>query len=504
LRAGQSAEAAEDHRSASHALGNLGALYGQEGGREGEALYLTRRALELAEGEQAADLMARWHAQSGRLHWRAGRVEEALADYRRAVGLLGETRPEASAGYGSADAAFREAVEPVYLALVDALLQSSESLPEGRARQGQLAEAREVVEKWKAAELRNYFRDSCAAEFAASARALEGVDPRAAIVYPIVLEDRLELLVSSARGIGRYTLPVSRLRLREEVMLFRLLLQRRSTEQYLRPAQQLYKWLVAPYLGELAGNSIDTLVFVPGGALRTIPLAALHDGESFLIDRYAVAVTPSLNLIAPEPLEPEDTELLLAGVSESVQGFPALAGVSGEISAIEDLYGGEVLLDAAFTQAPLETALREKRPGIVHLASHAKFTGDPETSFIMTHDSRISMERLAELLRWGRYGEEPVELLLLSACETASGDERAALGLAGIAVRAGARSAMGSLWPVSDAATAGLVVDFYEALGERGLSKAHALQRAQQQLREQQGYQHPFFWAPFVVINNWL
>ena len=333
---------------------------------------------------------------------------------------------------------------------------------------------------------------------------MESLDPRAAVVYPIVLEDRLELLVSSVRGIERYTLPVSRMRLREEVTRFRLFVQKRITSQYLLPAQQLHEWLVAPYLADLASDSIDTLVFVPGGALRTIPLAALHDGEGFLIDRFAVAVTPSLNLIAPEPLEPRDAKLLLAGVSKSAQGFPALAAVSEELAGIENLYGGEVLLDEAFTQGPLESALRENRPGIVHLASHAKFTGEPDTSFIMTHDSQISMERLAQLLRWGRYGEEPVELLMLSACETASGDERAALGLAGIAVRAGARSAMGSLWPVADVATAGLVVDFYEALGERGLSKARALQRAQQQLREQDDYQHPFFWAPFVVINNWL
>jgi len=114
------------------------------------------------------------------------------------------------------------------------------------------------------------------------------------------------------------------------------------------------------------------------------------------------------------------------------------------------------------------------------------------------------MEELTSLVRSARYGDEPVELLMLSACETAKGDERAALGLAGVAVRAGARSAMGSLWSVSDEATSELVVDFYAALDEPGMSKAGALQSAQRKLMAEPKFRHPYYWAPFLVINNWL
>ena len=502
LRASRSAEVAEDLRSGSHALGNLGALYAEEGGREAEALYLTGRALQLAENQQAADLMARWHAQSGRLHWRGGRVEEALDAYRRAVALLGETRPEASHGYGSADAAFRQAVEPVYLSLVDALLQSSESLPEGRPRQARLAEARQGVEQWKAAELRNYFRDSCAAQI--EERSIDLVDPRAAIIYPIALPNRLEILVSRASGIERYTIALQVKEFERRIEEFRRGLAKRTTREYKRPAQQLYQWLVAPYAASLEAEGIDTLVFVPGGALRTVPMAALHDGEGFLLERFAVAVTPSLNLLAPKALVPSEAQVLLAGLSESVQGFPALPSVPGELAAIENLYGGDVLLNGDFGFESLQSALRNKPPGMVHIASHAEFNGDPDTSFVLTHGDRLSMEQLSELLRAGRYGEEPVELLMLSACETAVGDERAALGLAGVAIRAGARSAMGSLWTVSDEATAALVVGFYEALGTPRISKARALQRAQQNLLADARFGHPFYWAPFMVINNWL
>jgi len=504
LRASQAAQAQGDDRTASHALGKLGALYAQEGSRDREARYLTRRAVALAEQAQAADLLARWYAQLGKLAWQEGEVDDALDAYRRAVSLLGETRPEASAAYSGADLAFRQAVEPVYLALVDLLLRASTQAATPGLEQRRLAEARQVVEQWKAAELRNYFRDSCAAELQATARSLETVDPGAAVVYPIVLADRVELLVSRASGIARFPVAVPAPQLEEEVRRLRRLLAKRTTREYQAPAQQLYQWLVAPYASLLEAENIDTLVFVPGGALRTIPLAALHDGERFLLERYAVAITPSLDLLAPRPLDPGASQLLLAGVSEAVQGYPELPSVEGELAAIEALYGGEVLLNASFDAEGLASALRNQRPGIVHLASHAEFTGDPDSSFVLTHDDRLSMEELTSLVRTARYGDEPVELLMLSACETAVGDERAALGLAGVAIRAGARSAMGSLWSVSDEATSQLVVGFYEALDDAGMSKAGALRQAQQQLMAEARFRHPYYWAPFLVINNWL
>jgi CHAT domain-containing protein len=288
------------------------------------------------------------------------------------------------------------------------------------------------------------------------------------------------------------------------VRQFRKLLEKRTTLEFRRPAQQLYSWLVRPYIEDLASQGIDTLVFVPGGALRTIPMAALHNGERFLVERFAVAVTPSLKLLAPKALVPSETRLLLAGVSDSVQGFPALEGVRKELAEIRDLYGGELLLDDDFQLTRLEEEFRERRPGVVHLATHATFTGDPHTSFVLTHDGKLTMDGLSELVGAGRFSEEPLELLVLSACSTAAGDDRAALGLSGVAVRAGARSAMGSLWNVSDEASSELVVGFYRALDRPGVSKAQALQHAQRQLLASHGFEHPFYWAPFLVINNWL
>ena len=144
------------------------------------------------------------------------------------------------------------------------------------------------------------------------------------------------------------------------------------------------------------------------------------------------------------------------------------------------------------------------RPSVVHLASHAEFGGDPESSFLLTWDGRLNMDQLAEIIGRRRFDERPLELLVLSACQTAVGDERAALGLAGVAVRAGARSALGSLWSIADDAAFQLIERFYAELVRPGVSRAVALQRAQQALLEDETFSHPFFWSPFLMISNWL
>ncbi len=502
LAAIANAEERGDLRAASHGLGSLGALYAEDEGREREAFHLTRRALRSAEEAQATDLLARWYAQLGGFNLEIGQTEAALENYRKAVVLLEETRPEASVVYGSADVAFKRAVEPIYIALVDLLLKSSAWAPNPETTQEVLAEARSVIEQWKTAELRSYFQDGCIADV--KNVSLDSLDPGAAVVYPIPLPDRLELLVSGASGISRFTVPVGKTQLESEAERFRVLLTNRTSHRYKKSARQLYDWLVAPYRSLLWKSGISTLVFVPTGALRTIPMSALHDGENFLIKSYAIAVTPSMKLLTPKPLVASDTNILLAGLSEAVQGFPGLPGVPEELSAVEKIYGGQVLLNETFEFENLSRALTDSATGVVHIASHAEFSGEAEDSFVLTYNDRLSMDELAGLIRGANLSGEPIELLILSACQTALGDDRAALGLAGVAIRAGARSAMGSLWSVSDAATSELVVGFYEALRVPNSNKAQALRAAQNSLIADKRFKHPFYWAPFMIINNWL
>jgi len=344
------------------------------------------------------------------------------------------------------------------------------------------------------------------ADLEAHAVSVEAISTDAAIIYPILFPDRLELLVSAPGGLTRYTTPISAAVVEDSIQELRSALQRPSSRAYLAPSQQLYEWLIRPFEKDIEDSGIHTLVFVPGAGLRTIPMSALHDGRNFLIRKYSIAVTPILALTDPQPLDRQEPKLLLAGISKSVAGASPLPYVPGELNAIQEIFGGRLLLDESFTTENFVQGMEDRELDIVHIASHGVFTGDPDTSFLLTHDGRISMNQLSEYIGRTKFRETPLELLVLSACETAIGDDRAALGLAGVAINAGARSALGSLWVISDLATATLIEDFYRQLQDSSLSRADALRMTQLNLldSDEQAFQHPYYWSAFLLISNWL
>lgn len=489
------AERLGDRRGESFAWGYMGQLY-ERTGQRAEAQELTRRAIAAAVAADAPDSLYLWHWQAGRL---AADEGEAAAAFERAVTVLDGVRADLTADAPGGEDVFRERVEPVYRGYADRLLRA--------ARPGDpapLRRARAVMEQMKAAELEDYFKDDCVAALDSRRRSIDRVAERTAALYPILLNDRLEMLVSIGDGIRRVTVPVDRRTLTNAVDDFRRLLEKRSTHQYMDRARELYGWLIRPLEADLAAAGIDTLVIVPDGPLRTIPLAALHDGTGFLAARYAVTIAPGLTLTDPRPLARDRAGMLLAGVSEGVQGYAPLPHVEEETERLARLFPARVLLNGDFTAARLAGELRRTPYNLVHIASHGEVRGEHAQSFLVTHDGRLTLDRLEALVRLGRFRPDPVELLVLSACQTAAGDERAALGLAGVAIKAGARSALASLWSVSDEASAQLMDDFYAQLRTEGLSKAESLRRAQAALIANPRYRHPFYWSAFVLIGNWL
>jgi CHAT domain-containing protein len=367
-----------------------------------------------------------------------------------------------------------------------------------------LREAQGVIERFKTVELEDYFRDDCVARYLARAKPVEQTAPRTAVVYPVPLADRLDLLVSIGNDIHRITVPVDEATLRREALQLRALLEKRTTYQYLPHARRIYEWVIRPIEPLLEKAGVETLVFVPDQPLRSIPLGALHDGRGFLVERYAIATAPSLTLTEPQPLAMKGARVLSSGLTQAVQGFPALPYVEMELDELKALGAGASLRDGSFTAENLERELRDKPFSIVHVASHAQFESDPRRSFLLTYDGRMTIDRLEASMKLNRYRDEPVELLFLSACQTAAGDERSALGLAGVAVKAGARSALATLWHINDQASSLLVAEFYRQVGQPGVSKAEALRRAQMKMLTDLRYRHPGYWSPFLVIGNWL
>jgi CHAT domain-containing protein len=499
LRAAELAEQSGERARRALALGLAGDVY-LRGGRADDALALTRQALFLASESGPPETLWHWHGQLARVQQQRGDARAELESLRRAVQSVPRFPTPLALGDGDP-----LAVQPgaAFSRLVDVLLSRAREAAEPAGQQALLREARDVLERQKSGELRDYFRDRCLeSQEVVPSEAIPG----ALVVYPVPLADRLELLVSHAGALDQHVVPVGEAELRREVLALRRGLERRGSYAFRPQAERVYDWLVRPLAGPIAEEVAPTLVFIPGGILRTIPLAALRDRESgkYLVEQLPAALSPGLTLTEPRPIARERAALLAAGLSESREGRPPLPHVPGELDAVTRLFPGVRLVDAGFSTRALQEQLSGRAFDMVHIASHGEFSPEASESFLLTHDGRIGMEELAKLVGVTRFRERPLELLTLSACETAAGDERAALGLAGIAVRSGARSALASLWSLDDEATAALVERFYRELQKPGVSRASALQRAQLHLLADTPFKHPGYWAPFVLINSWL
>ncbi|HEY9769874.1 MAG TPA: CHAT domain-containing protein [Coleofasciculaceae cyanobacterium] len=302
---------------------------------------------------------------------------------------------------------------------------------------------------------------------------------------------------------------------------------------YMSSAQKLYKVIIEPIEAELEANNIDVLVFSMDSGLRLLPIAALHDGEQFLIEKYAMGIVPSFGLTDTRYVNPEQSSILAMGASEFSEQ-PALPTMPIELKTIiSNPRQGELFLNEQFTIPNFVAQNSRPTPfSIIHLGTHAKFdAGDMSDSYIQFYDDQLKIPQLQELsdeLGWNT-NASPIELLVLSACETALGDEEAELGFAGLAVQAGVKSALASLWYVSDLGTLALMGEFYDQLGTT-LIKAEALRQTQLemlrgnvkvdnrqvQLSNGQGLalpddfpdgtltlDHPYFWSSFTLIGNW-
>ena len=367
---------------------------------------------------------------------------------------------------------FDDHVRPVYIGLTELLL----------ADEARLEDAWETMERLKAVELQDFYQDECvASRMPADEIAAAPVPDRTALIYPIPLKDALVVLLRFSDGTRQMRVPVSEDRVREVARRFRESLESLD-DGFMTDATALYDWLIRPAEKILAARRIDTLVVVPDGPLSLIPFSALNDGRGYLIETYAVGVVPAIrltNVQAGRGATACKQRVLLNGLSEGQGGFGSLAHVPEELTGIQEEIGGKILLDDAFTSSALKTELERQAYDIVHMATHAVFEGSAVGSFLLTYDGRLTMDQLDGLIRFGKAQGRQMDLLTLSACETALGDERAAFGLAGIALKAGVRSALATLWETDDEAAARVVNVFYRHLGSPGVSKAAALQRAQ-------------------------
>jgi CHAT domain-containing protein len=490
----------DNNRLKAYARGYLGELY-EHTQHYSEALQLTNEAIFLS--QSYPENLYYWEWQKGRVLQKQQDLVGAEAAYKHALYLVNPIKTRMITGQRDFVDMFYEDIQPIYYHLIDILLKQAKMATKPLERVHRLNQAKNVLEQQKAAEMQNYFQDECISVI--HVPKLQQVEPHTAIIHPILLEDRIELLLTLHDSLRQFTVPIPRQVVYETVITFQKTLQQRTTFMFIHQALALYNWLIAPLRKVLDIYEIKTLVIVPDGPLRMIPMSALHDGNHFLIEDFAIAIVPGIDMTDTWPLSRTDANILLNGLSESVQNFSPLPNVPRELKQISAIFSqAKVLLNRDFLIKEMDQALEQTPYTFIHIASHGQFHRDHRRTFLLTYDSKLTMERLQQLLKINEVRQWAVELLTLSACQTAVGDERASLGLAGVALKAGARSALASLWFVNDESTSALISKFYQELTKPGVSKAQALQQAQKQLMTINRFNHPAYWAPFLLIGNWF
>ena len=509
------AQRIQDRRSESFALGELGHIY--------ECRNELSRALDLTQQAQWAadqDLLAKdslylWEWQAGRILKAQHQKLDALKAYELAFATLESIRGDLLTANRDLQLDFRDAVDPIYRELAELKLNyASQPYTKSVNRTQELSSALSTIDSLKLAELQNYFGNDCVITALNQEEIdLAGVGTETAIFNSIIFKDRTAILVSFPNGEKRFEwIDIDNKSFIQAINEFRRGLERYRDITYdTKQAQKLYDWIVRPFADDLDSAQTKTLVFTQDGILRSIPMAALHDGEKFLIQKYAIATTPSLTLTDSRTLKHQKLRALALGLTKDAivdgQKFPALTNVGLELNEVKSqIPGSKQLLDGNFTRDRLGKELGETVYPIIHIATHGEFGTDPEDTFLVTgNNGKLTITDLDTAIRSDRRSAVAVELLALTACQTAVGDDRAALGLAGVAVQAGVRSALASLWSIDDAATVTFITKFYTSWYDKGLSKAEALRTAQQALISTGGeYAHPAYWAPFILIGNWL
>ncbi|MBD2075655.1 CHAT domain-containing protein [Phormidium sp. FACHB-592] len=512
----------QDSRSESFALGKLGHLY--ECRKDyNKALEFTQQARFAADQNlRAKDSLYLWEWQAGRIFKAVAKESEAMAAYERAVTTLEDIRSSLLLAQRDVQFSFRDTISPLYREFARLKLERAESLSiASQAYQTELDSALDAIDSLKLAELQNYFGNDCVFAVFDQERVDDLEKEDTAVFSSIIMEDRTAIVVSlpnpehklnpkTRRRIKKFQWISDTAELKEGIKKFRLDIQKfyDPTDPFLALAQNLYNWIIHPFASDLDAAQIETLVFIQDGLLRSVPMAALHDGQDFLVEKYAIATTPGLRLTSPKPLNVQGLRTLALGLTEAAtidgEKFQPLANVTDEVDQVTQLFpGSKKLLNEQFTPQSLEQELKQAVYPIIHIATHGQFGTIPEDSFLVTgRNQKITITQLESGIRRFSTGSEPVELLALTACQTGIGDDRATLGMAGITVQAGVRSALASLWYVEDASTQELVARFYNNL-RSSMSKAKALQEAQKTLIHQNKI-HPTQWAPFILIGNWL
>ncbi|WP_224311978.1 MULTISPECIES: CHAT domain-containing protein [Nostocaceae] len=493
----QKANSINNKRLISYSSGILGELQPEKA-----HTYLSE-ALSIAQSIQAWDIAYRWQQQLGKLYKQQRKNQKAITFYEAAIENLTKVRDNLSTNNLDLQFSFYEKVEPIYRDYIRLLISSSHL---------QLDKAIQVYEQLQLAELENYLK--CGKLEFIPINSIANLKNKPTVINIIDLGDSIEVIVRSPnQSLHHHSVNAKNIRTNLEDFLNTL-----QDEEFadieksviITHSQILYQELIAPIKKYLPSSG--TLLFTLDNSFQSIPMSLLHDGRDYLFKNYSITTTLGSRIRPPKALLKEQLNALIAGLSQSSPSFHSknappglkpLPEVEKEVVDVKQQTRGSIkLLNEQFTSDNFQQELKTAKFPIVHVTTHGQFSSDPEQTVLLAWDKPINIQEFDGWLKV-QNNQDPIELLVLSACQTAKGNKRSTLGIAGVAAQAGARTTLASLWLVDAESTAMLVEQFYKGLNNN-LSKAEALRQAQISLLSHPQYQHPYYWAGFVLVGSWL
>ena len=433
--------------------------------------------------------LSQWLA--ARIYQRVGNKEAALSNYQSAIASLDVLNQSSRNIDVERRFNFKEEIEPIYRQTLTLLLGKND------LTNSDLKEVLFFADKLRLEQLRNYFGDNCI-EIKGEISSVEDVltEKNAVTINSIILENQIYLILQLSDGTLSYSQAnLSRKELSRSVTKFYKILKQGHSIQYKTHSAKLYDLIIRPFETELAKINPDTIVFIHDGVLRNIPMAVLYDGEKHLAEKWANVSSLGLRFqVVPQ----SRVKVAAFGLSLEREGWSPLSSVPRELAQVTETVKGRKFLNTNFTSDIFEQQLNQNKYSLVHVATHGSFGGIAENSFILAYDKLLNALELKDILS---QSQENIDLLVFSACETAVGGDFSALGLAGVALRSGVSSTLGSYWGVEDSEQPKLMKQFYTNIFEKKLNKAEALRQLQVEQIKQTVF--PNIWAAFTLIGDW-
>jgi CHAT domain-containing protein len=468
---------ATEPRTLSFVLQRLSDFY-HSSGNYPAAFAAIGEAIDLSRTIFASDLLYKQWYLLGNIYQKEGEETKAIEAWQHSIAAIQTIRGDLAIASRNYRLDFDRQIDPIYEKLLDSLLKAN-----------RLEEAFSVADLRQLSELEAFFGDICLT----LEKNILPIQKNKAIVSTFIFDDRLEVVLQLPDGsYHQYQSSIEGEAFIQKVKQYRSNLENSFDNSFFQFSAELYNFLIRPLESQLK-EGIE-LVFVNDGILRNIPMAALYDGEKYLIEKYSISYSLSPRLRIPNRGD-NDRASKIFGLSLAVGNWNALPEIDKEVETVSKILDGDIILNADFTVERFAKTIEEKQPSNLHIATHGKFTGARDRSFLIAFDGKITIPKLEEIL-----SRSNSNLLVLSACQTAAGNNKSVMGLSGVALRSGIPTTVGSLWSLSDIDAAESIELFYTYL-DRGLGYSQALQKAQIELIQNTDA-HPSVWSNLVLLGN--